>query len=64
MDVARDLLDLVNVITAMDKESFVGAFNERNEKYRDKVIPNTNNGLEGIFSDITEDIDLRISVGL
>ena len=91
------LLDLVKSITRMDKESFIGAFNEWYEKYKDVLnervhdkrikrnmppymrprlrsaylslrrnmpllwtfydhpetgLPNTNNGIEGLFSDL------------
>lgn len=104
---SRELLELVNGITMMDKESFVGAFDawyERNketvnERVHDKRIkkktppymrprlrsaylslkrnmrqlwtfydhpniglPNTNNGVEGIFSDIKT--KLRVHSGL
>lgn len=97
LDASIELLSLVKNITKMDKESFVGAFNDWSEKYqnvineriRDKRIkrhtppymrpklrsaylslrrnmnllwtfydhpetglPNTNNALEGVFSDI------------
>ena len=107
LDAARDLLDLVNAITVMDKESFIGAFNEWYERYKDvlnervhdrrikritppymrprlrsaylslrrhmswlwtfydyndRVIPNTNNGLEGIFSDIKSKV--RVHSGI
>lgn len=107
LDASRELLDLVNTITKMDKESFIGAFNEWyernkeviNERVHDKRIkkktppymrprlrsaylsirrnmpllwtfydypsiglPNTNNGLEGIFSDIKT--KLRVHSGL
>ena len=105
LDASRDLLDLINSITVMDKESFIGAFNEwyvkykdvLNERvhdkrlktppfmrprlrsaylsikrnmcwlwtfydYKDRLIPNTNNGLEGIFSDIKSKV--RVHSGL
>ena len=105
LEASRALLDLINSITVMDKESFIGAFdewhikykdvlNERvNDKryktppfmrprlrsaylsikrnmgwlwtfydYKDRVIPNTNNGLEGIFSDIKSKV--RVHSGL
>lgn len=107
LDASRELLDLVNTITKMDKESSIGAFNEWyernkevvNERVHDKRIkkkmlpymrpglrsaylsirrdlpliwtfydypsiglPNTNNGLEGIFSDIKT--KLRVHSGL
>ncbi|WP_300301992.1 hypothetical protein [uncultured Muribaculum sp.] len=97
LDASHELLNLVNMITKTDKESFIGAFNEWYEKYRDVVnervhdkrikrktppymrprlrsaylsikrnmpllwtfydftqtgLPNTNNGLEGLFSDL------------
>ena len=35
LDASRDLPDLVNGITVMDKESFVGASNDWHEKYKD-----------------------------
>ncbi len=101
------LLDLVNGITKMDKESFIGAFNEWYEKYKDVVnervhdkrikkktppymrprlrsaylsvkrnmpllwtfydhpgtgLPNTNNALEGLFSDLKTKV--RVHSGL
>ena len=107
LDASRELLCLVNNITKMDKESFVGAFEgwyERNketvnERVHDKrlkkktppymrprlrsaylsvkrnrtllwtfydhpeiALPNTNNGLEGIFADIKT--KLRVHSGL
>ena len=107
LDASRELLCLVNNITRMDKESFVGAFNEWYERNRETVnerlhdqrlkkktppymrprlrsaylsvkrnmtllwtfydypnigLPNTNNGLEGIFSDIKT--KLRVHSGL
>ena len=107
LDASRELLGLVNNITRMDKESFIGAFCEWyernkdiiNERVHDKRIkkktppymrprlrsaylsvkrnmpllwtfydypniglPNTNNGLEGIFSDIKT--KLRVHSGL
>lgn len=107
LDASRELLELVNNITKMDKESFVGAFgdwyernkeviNERSHDRRIKKraapymrprlrsayhsvrrnmpllwtaydhpelgIPNTNNGLEGIFSDIKT--KLRVHSGI
>lgn len=97
LEASKELLSLVNNITRMDKESFIGAFNELYEKYSDVInervhdkrikrkippymrpklrsaylsikrnmsylwtfydhpetgLPNTNNGLEGLFSDI------------
>ena len=96
IEASRVLLDLVNNITKMDKESFIGAFNEWYEKYQDVLnervhdkriknktppfmrprlrsayfsvkrnmpllwtfydrpelgLPNTNNALEGLFSE-------------
>ena len=107
LDASRELLELVNNITKMDKESFVGAFNEWYDRNKDAVnervhdgrikrktppymrprlrsaylsvkrnmtllwtfydhpelgIPNTNNGLEGIFSDIKT--KLRVPSGI
>ena len=97
IEASKALLDLVNNITKMDKESFFGAFEEWNEKYQDVLnervhdrrikkktppfmrprlrsayfsvkrnmpllwtfydhpetgLPNTNNALEGLFSDL------------
>jgi hypothetical protein len=97
LDASIELLDLVKSITRMDKVSFVGAFNEWYEKYKDVLnervqdkrirrytppymrpklrsaylslkrnmpllwtfydypetgLPNTNNAIEGLFSDI------------
>ena len=97
IEASRNLLELVNGMTATDKESFIGAFNEWYDKYRDVVnervhdgrikrrtppymrprlrsaylsvkrnmpllwtfydhpetgLPNTNNALEGLFSDL------------
>lgn len=107
LDASRELLELVNNITSMDKESFVGAFGEWYDRNKDVVnervhdrrikrktppymrprlrsaylsikrnmpllwtfydhpglgIPNTNNGLEGIFSDIKT--KLRVHSGI
>lgn len=107
LDASRELLDLINDITRMDKGSFIGAFEEWynrnkdviNERVHDKRIkkktppymrprlrsaylsvkrnmpllwtfydfpnlglPNTNNGLEGIFSDIKT--KLRVHSGI
>ena len=107
LEASRELLDLINSITKMDKESFIGAFEEWhiknkdviNERVHDKRIkkktppfmrprlrsaylsikrnmpllwtfydypniglPNTNNGLEGIFSDIKT--KLRVHSGI
>lgn len=97
LEASVQLLDLVKSITKMDKESFIGAFNEWYEKYKDVLnervhdkrikrnmppymrprlrsaylslrrnmpllwtfydhpetgLPNTNNGIEGLFSDL------------
>ena len=97
IEASKALLDLVNNITKMDKESFIGAFEEWHEKYQDVLnervhdkrikkktppfmrprlrsayfsvkrnmpllwtfydypetgLPNTNNALEGLFSDL------------
>lgn len=97
LDASIELLDLVKSITRMDKESFVGAFNEWYERYKNVLnervqdkrikrhtppymrprlrsaylslkrnmpllwtfydhpetgLPNTNNAIEGLFSDI------------
>ena len=97
IEASKALLDLVNDITKMDKESFIGAFEEWYEKYQDVLnervhdrrikkktppfmrprlrsayfsvkrnmpllwtfydhpetgLPNTNNALEGLFSDL------------
>ena len=97
IEASKTLLDLVNNITKMDKESFIGAFEEWYEKYQDVLnervhdkrikkktppymrprlrsayfsvkrnmpllwtfydrpetgLPNTNNALEGLFSDL------------
>ncbi len=107
LDASRELLELVNSITKMDKESFIGLFNEWYERNKDVVnervhdrrikrktppymrprlrsaylsvkrnmpllwtfydrpelgIPNTNNGLEGVFSDIKT--KLRVHSGI
>lgn len=107
LDASRELLELVNRITRMDKESFVREFGEWYDKHKDVVdervhdrrikrktppymrprlrsaylsvkrnmpllwtfqdfpnigLPNTNNGLEGIFSDIKT--KLRVHSGL
>lgn len=107
LEASRGLLNLVNSMTRMDKESFVGAFNEWyeenkevvNERVHDRRIkkktppymrprlrsaylsirrnmpllwmfydhpdiglPNTNNGLEGIFADLKT--KLRVHSGL
>ena len=96
IEASRALLDLVNAITRMDKESFIGAFSEWYDKYQDVLnervhdkrikktppymrpklrsayfsikrnmpllwtfydrpklgLPNTNNALEGLFSEL------------
>lgn len=97
LEASVQLLDLVKSITRMDKESFIGAFDEWYEKYKDVLnervhdkrikrntppymrprlrsaylsirrnmpllwtfydhpetgLPNTNNGIEGVFSDL------------
>ena len=97
LEASIQLLNLVKSITRMDKESFIGAFNEWYEKYKDVLnervhdkrikrnmppymrprlrsaylslrrnmpllwtfydhpetgLPNTNNGIEGLFSDL------------
>ena len=97
LEASVQLLNLVKSITRMDKESFIGAFNEWYEKYKDVLnervhdkrikrnmppymrprlrsaylslrrnmpllwtfydhpetgLPNTNNGIEGLFSDL------------
>lgn len=97
LDASCELLSLVKSITQMDKESFIGAFNEWHDKYKDVLnerihdkrikhhtppymrprlrsaylslkrnmpllwtfydhpetgLPNTNNAIEGLFSDI------------
>jgi hypothetical protein len=107
LDASRELLELVNRITRMDKESFVREFREWYDRHKDVVdervhdrrikrktppymrprlrsaylsvkrnmpllwtfqdfpnigLPNTNNGLEGIFSDIKT--KLRVHSGL
>ena len=107
LNALRELLELVNNITNMDKESFVGAFGEWYDRNKDVVnervhdrrikrktppymrprlrsaylsikrnmpllwtfydhpelgIPNTNNGLEGVFSDIKT--KLRVHSGI
>ena len=97
LDASRELLSLVKSITQTDKESFISAFNDWHDKYKDVLnerihdkrikrhtppfmrpklrsaylslkrnmpllwtfydrpetgLPNTNNGIEGLFSDI------------
>lgn len=108
LDASRDLLNLVNIITKTDKESFTGAFDEWHEKYKDVLnervrdkrikrrtppymrpklrsaylslkrnmpllwtfydrpetgLPNTNNGLEGLFSDLKSKIRVHSGIG-
>ncbi len=107
LEASRELLELVNGITRMDRESFEGAFGEWYERNKEVVnervhdrrikkktlpymrprlrsaylsikrnmpllwtfynrpetgLPNTNNGLEGVFSDIKT--KLRVHSGL
>ena len=107
LEASVQLLDLVKSITRMDKESFIGAFNEWYEKYKDVLnervhdkrikrnmppymrprlrsaylslrrnmpllwtfydhpetgLPNTNNGIEGLFSDLKS--KLRVHRGI
>lgn len=107
LEASIELLDLVKSITRMDKESFVGTFNEWYEKYKDVLnervhdkrikryappymrpklrsaylslrrnmsllwtfydhpetgLPNTNNAIEGLFSDIKS--KLRVHRGV
>lgn len=107
IEASAALLDLVNGITKMDKESFIGIFNEWYDKYKDIVnervhdkrikkktppymrprlrsaylsvkrnmpllwtfydrpetgLPNTNNALEGLFSDLKTKV--RVHSGL
>ena len=107
LEASIELLDLVKSITRMDKESFIGAFNEWYEKYKDVLnervndkrikrctppymrprprsaylslrrnmpllwtfydhpetgLPNTNNAIEGLFSDIKS--KLRVHRGI
>ena len=107
IEASADLLKLVNNITKMDKESFVGAFEEWYEKYKDIVnervqdkrikhktppymrprlrsaylsvrrnmpllwtcyghpetgLPNTNNALEGLFSDLKSKVRIHIGI--
>ena len=108
LEASVELLDLVKNITRMDKESFVGAFDEWHEKYKDVLnervhdkrikrytppymrprlrsaylslkrnmpllwtyydhpetgLPNTNNGIEGIFSDIKSKLRAHRGIG-
>lgn len=107
LEASAELLRLVNDITTMDKESFVGTFNEWHEKYKDVInermhdkritrktppymrprlrsaylsvkrnmpllwtfydlpetgLPNTNNALEGMFSDLKSKV--RVHSGI
>ena len=108
IEASKALLDLVNGITRMDKESFVGAFNEWHEKHQDVLnervhdkrinkktppymrprlrsayfsvkrkmsllwtfydrpkagLPNTNNALEGLFSDLKTKVRVHSGIG-
>ena len=108
IEASKALLDLVGDITRMDKESFIGAFNEWYEKYQDVLnervhdkrikkktppyirpklrsayfsvkrnmpllwtfydmpetgLPNTNNALEGLFSDIKTKVRVHSGIG-
>lgn len=108
LEASVELLDLVKNITRMDKESFVGAFDEWHEKYKDVLnervhdkrikrytppymrprlrsaylslkrnmpllwtyydhpetgLPNTNNGIEGLFSDIKSKLRAHRGIG-
>ena len=108
IEASKALLDLVNNITKMDKESFIGAFNEWYEKYQDVLnervhdkrikkktppnmrprlrsayfsvkrnmpllwtfydhpetgLPNTNNALEGLFSDLKTKVRVHSGIG-
>ena len=107
LEASAELLGLVNNITGMDKESFIGAFEEWHEKYREVInervhdkrikrrtppymrprlrsaylsvkrnmpllwtfydypetgLPNTNNALEGTFSDLKSKV--RVHSGI
>jgi hypothetical protein len=107
IEASKALLELINDITKMEKESFVGAFNEWYDKYQDVInervhdnrikrktppfmrpklrsayfsikhnmrllwtfydypntgLPNTNNALEGLFSDLKTKI--RVHSGI
>ena len=107
LEASNELLNLVKAITKMDKESFIGAFEEWHDKYKDILnervsdkrlkrqtppymrprlrsayhslkrnmpllwtfydlpdtgLPNTNNALEGVFSDIKS--KLRVHRGI
>ena len=44
IEVSRNLLELVNGMTVTDKESFIGAFNEWYDKYRDVVNERAHDG--------------------
>ena len=44
IEASKALLDLVNKITDMDKESFIGAFNEWYEKYQDVLNERVHDG--------------------
>ena len=108
LEASNKLLELIKSITRMDKESFVGAFNEWYEKYKDVLnervhdnrikrytppymrprlrsaylslkrnmpllwtyydhpetgLPNTNNGIEGMFSDIKSKLRAHRGIG-
>ena len=108
LEASVELLDLVKNITRMDKESFVGAFDEWHEKYKDVLnervhdkrikrytppymrprlrsaylslkrnmpllwtyydhpetgLPNTNNCIEGLFSDIKSKLRAHRGIG-
>lgn len=108
LDASRDLLNLVNMITKTDKESFIGAFDEWYDKYKDILnervrdkrikrrtppymrpklrsaylslkrnmpllwtfydhpetgLPNTNNALEGLFSDLKSKVRVHSGIG-
>lgn len=108
LDASCELLELVKNITKMDKEGFVGAFNEWQEKFKDVLnervqdkrikrytppymrprlrsaylslkrnmsllwtfydhpetgLPNTNNALEGVFSDLKSKVRAHRGIG-
>lgn len=108
IEASRVLLALVNDITSMDKESFIGAFEQWHEKYEDVLnervrdgrikrrtppymrprlrsayfsvkrnmsllwtfydrpetgLPNTNNALEGLFSDLKTKVRVHSGLG-
>ena len=44
IEASRNLLELVNGMTVTDKESFIGAFNEWYDKYRDVVNERVHDG--------------------